>query len=77
MAARDRSSAEGQTKLPVNHGKKTKDEVRASLSEEEQLRFDQLVKETGEWSMYFYGTKFVSYVILAELVRSGWAKNGK
>jgi hypothetical protein len=59
----------------ASHNKKSKEEVRASLSESERNTFDLLVKETVEWSMYFYGTKLVSYVILAELVRSGWRKH--
>lgn len=62
-------------KLPAGHGKKNKEHVRASLNEEEQKVFDLLVKETADWSMYFYGSKFLSYVILAELVRSGWRKH--
>ncbi len=61
-------------RLSADHGKRNKDEVRSSLTEEEQRTFDLLVKETGDWSMYFYGSKFISYVILAELVRGGWRK---
>ncbi len=61
-------------KLSVDKSKRSKDYVRASLSPQQQKAFDLLVKETGEWSEYFYGTKQVSYVILAELVKSGWAK---
>jgi len=61
-------------RLSADHGKRNKDEVRSSLTEEERQVFDLLVKETGDWSMYFYGSKFISYVIIAELVRGGWRK---
>jgi hypothetical protein len=49
--------------------------VLSHLSESEREIFEQLVKEVGDWSIYFYGTKFISYVILAELVRAGWRKH--
>lgn len=56
-------------------GKKKKEDVLLTLSEREREIFEELVKEVGDWSIYFYGSKFVSYVILAELVRSGWKKH--
>jgi len=58
-----------------DHVKKKKEDVLLTLSESEREVFHQLVKEVGDWSLYFYGSKFVSYVILAELVRAGWRKH--
>lgn len=58
-------------------GKKTKvtrEAARSSLPAELQPNFDQLVDEVANWSLNFYGTKFVSYAILSELVRDGWKK---
>lgn len=62
-------------KLSPFHGKKKKEEVLLLLSESEREIFEELVKEVGDWSIYFYGSKFISYVILAELVRAGWRKH--
>lgn len=62
-------------KLSPFHGKKKKEEVLLTLSESEREIFEQLVREVGDWSIYFYGSKFISYVILAELVRAGWRKH--
>jgi hypothetical protein len=62
-------------KLSAFHGKKKKEDVLLTLSESEREVFKKLVKEVGDWSQWFYGTKFISYVILAELVRSGWRKH--
>ena len=66
----------GVFKMNGKTPKVTKDAARESLPEALRPKFDQLVKEVGEWSVYFYGSKFVSYAILAELVRSGWQKSG-
>jgi hypothetical protein len=62
-------------KLSPFHGKRKKEEVLLNLSESERKIFEQLVKEVGDRSIYFYGSKFISYVILAELVRAGWRKH--
>ncbi len=62
-------------KLSAFHGKKKREDVLATLSETEREVFENLVKEVGDWSLYFYGSKFISYVILAELVRGGWRKH--
>lgn len=61
------------TSLPARE-KITRDRARNSLSRDQQTTFDGLVDSVGRWSTYFYGTKFVSYAILAELVRDGWQK---
>ncbi len=62
-------------RLSAFHGKKKKEEVLLNLSESEREIFEQLVKDVSDWSLYFYGSKFISYVILAELVRAGWRKH--
>jgi hypothetical protein len=52
----------------------TREEARASLRPEQREIFDDLVTGISTWSDYFYGRKFVSYAIIAELVRDGWRK---
>lgn len=71
----DALKAEAPQRLSPFHGKKKKEEVLLTLSESEREIFEQLVKEVADWSIYFYGSKFISYVILAELVRAGWRKH--
>ena len=71
----DEMKTEEPQKLPAFHGKKKKEDVRLTLSEPEREIFDQLIKDVSDWSLYFYGSKFISYVILAELVRGGWRKH--
>lgn len=70
----NRMKSETPQRLSPFHGKKKKEDVLLTLSESEREVFEELVKEVGDWSIYFYGSKFISYVILAELVRSGWRK---
>lgn len=70
-----RMKSEKPQQLSPFHGKKKKEDVLLTLSEREREVFEELVKEVGDWSIYFYGSKFVSYLILAELVRSGWRKH--
>lgn len=55
---------------------RSRETARKSLSEEQQQQFNALVESVAQWSQYFYGTKLISYVILAELVRDGWTKKG-
>ena len=71
----NRMKSEKPQRLSPFHGKKKKEDVLLTLSESEREVFEELVKEVGDWSIYFYGSKFISYVILAELVRSGWRKH--
>ena len=54
--------------------RKTFDEARDSLPPELQPTFEKLCKEVIGWSYFFYGTRFVSYSILRELVADGWRK---
>ena len=51
-----------------------KQEAREILPEELRGTFDKLCEETLYWSQYYYGTNFVSYSILKELVEDGWMK---
>jgi len=60
----------------VEKKKINKVQARASLPAERRADFDQLVETVGKWSVYFYGTKLVSYAILAELIRDGWSPHG-
>lgn len=53
--------------------KLTRAEARATLSDEQKVIFDQLCDEVIGWSKIYYGVTFVSYVILMELVKSGWS----
>jgi hypothetical protein len=52
----------------------TRDQARDSLTPEQHEAFDNLVAGFATWSEYFYGRKFISYAIIAELVRDGWRK---
>jgi len=49
-------------------------EAREALPEELRETFDKLCEETLYWSQYYYGTTFISYSILKELVEDGWRK---
>lgn len=69
------TKTEEPQKLSAFHGKKKREDVLLTLSEPEREVFEKLVKEVGDWSLWFYGSKFISYVILAELVKSGWRKH--
>jgi hypothetical protein len=51
-----------------------KHEAREALPEKSRETFDKLCEETLYWSQYYYGTNFISYSILKELVEDGWAK---
>ena len=53
----------------------TRKDARETLPDELRTAFDQLCDETIAWSKHFYGTQFVSYSILMELVKSGWKKS--
>ena len=53
----------------------TKQEAREALPEELRQTFDKLCEETLYWSQYYYGTTFISYSILKELVEDGWTKH--
>jgi hypothetical protein len=49
-------------------------EARESLDPVLRPVFDALCDEVKQWSYYYYGTHFISYSILKELVDSGWRK---
>lgn len=51
-----------------------RDEAREALPEDLRHIFDKLCDETLRWSNYYYGTNFISYSILKELVDDGWTK---
>ena len=50
-------------------------EARSALPQEQQATFDELCDEVIGWSKFYYGSTFVSYVILMELVKGGWARH--
>jgi hypothetical protein len=52
----------------------TREAARDSLPEHRRKDFDALVESVAKWSEYFYGTKLISYAILAELIKDGWSK---
>ncbi|MHC2253159.1 hypothetical protein ACVILK_002851 [Bradyrhizobium embrapense] len=52
----------------------TKQAAREALPAELRQTFDKLCEETLYWSQYYYGTNFISYSILKELVQDGWTK---
>jgi hypothetical protein len=49
-------------------------EARSALPKEQQATFDELCDEVIGWSKFYYGSTFVSYAILMELVKGGWAR---
>jgi hypothetical protein len=64
-----------QVQLPMIDGqKKTPKFVEARESLPEQLRsvYDQLVEEYSFYALKHHGRRWVSYAIIAELVRDGW-----
>ena len=52
-----------------------KKEAREALPEELREIFDKLCEETLYWSQYYYGTHFISYSIIKELVEDGWKRS--
>lgn len=54
-----------------------KNEAREALPEELRAVFDQLCAETLYWSQTYYGSTFISYSIIKELVEDGWSKSRK
>jgi hypothetical protein len=52
-----------------------KKEAREALPEELRETFDQLCEEIQYWSVYYYGSTFISYSIIKELVEDGWKKS--
>jgi hypothetical protein len=52
-----------------------KEEARKALPEELRPVFDKLCEETLFWSQYYYGSNFISYSIIKELVEDGWIKS--
>ena len=51
-----------------------KKEAREALPENLRETFDKLCEETLYWSQYYYGSSFISYSIIKELVEDGWRK---
>jgi hypothetical protein len=51
-----------------------KNEAREALREELRPTFDKLCEETLYWSQYYYGSTFISYSIIKELIQDGWRK---
>jgi hypothetical protein len=49
-----------------------RDEARASIPDDLRPVFDQLANDYRFAAMKHHGAPFVSYVVLAELVRMGW-----
>jgi hypothetical protein len=69
-------SEEPKVHLPPGPGTKvTREAARASLTPDQREAFDNLLTAFSTWSNYFYGRTFVSYAIVAELVRDGWRRN--
>ena len=50
--------------------------ARATLAEELQPVFDQFVEDYKFAGVIHHGAPFVSYIILAEMVRAGWRLTG-
>lgn len=52
------------------------EEARSSLREELKPIFDELAEHYRFWARARYGSPFVSYAVLSDLVRSGWRCSG-
>lgn len=50
------------------------EEIRSGLEPKERVVFDQLVEDYRDTSLMYFSRPFVSFVILADLVRCGWRK---
>ena len=53
------------------------EQARNSLSEELRSVFDDFVADYKFAGIKHYGSPFVSYIILAEMVRAGWRLGAK
>jgi hypothetical protein len=51
--------------------------ARDSLPEELKPVFDDLVTDYKFFAMKHHGSRFVSYAILADLIRNGWRLDGR
>ena len=52
------------------------EEARSSLPEELQAVFNELVADYKHAATIKHGSPFVSYVVLADLVKMGWRSTG-
>lgn len=50
------------------------EEARNTLSEEMQVEFDRLVNDYRFYATVHHRGPFVSYVVLADMIRAGWRK---
>ena len=65
----------GGPSLPTSPPQRLKKkEAREALSEELRPIYDSLCEETLYWSQYYYGSTFISYSLIKELVEDGWRK---
>ena len=65
---------------PNQHSKpisEKQEEVRRTLPEDLVPIFDALVEEYRFFAVIHHRAPFVSYVVLADLVRSGWRPSGE
>jgi hypothetical protein len=51
-------------------------EARNTLPEELRPVYDQMVEEYSFFALKHYGRGWVAYMVIAELVKSGWRSNG-
>ena len=53
------------------------EEARRSISEELQPVFDELVAEYRFSAAQRHGAPYVSYIVLADIVRAGWRRSAE
>lgn len=63
--------------MSINKNTKTQEKTRSNLPEELRGVFDQLVEDYRYSAHVHYGKRFVSYVVLADLVKAGWRRTAK
>lgn len=66
------SKDEPENKKPASVMTEKHAEARNALPEELLASFDALVEDYKFYASVHYGTRLVSYLILADLVRAGW-----
>jgi hypothetical protein len=59
------------------HRSEKHEQARNSLPDEVKPVFDELVVDYQFAATKHYGAPFVSYIVLAEMVKAGWAAEGR
>jgi len=58
-----------------NKSKLSQEEIRSQLPEHLRQEYDMLVSDYRFAAHVRYGKRFVSYMVLADLIRAGWRRS--